>query len=168
MSGSLFFSFLSVQTCIHMHCILCALADVMTVGPITLLLQPSSTANERRISRDVKSEEGSSNYEAGSQEVARMMITCVTEKNIPQPHRYSIGSCQFSSLYFHDSLFIPLIRIVSKLTRGKKPQYKIGVKRDAFPANHNPLKGASEKAGHCGERRCVLAKGAWREQWQGG
>lgn len=66
--------------------------------------------------------------------MTRMMIICITEKNIPEPHRYSMGSCQFSKLYFHYFLFIPLIRIVAKLMRGKKkkPQYKLAVKRDVF------------------------------------
>lgn len=45
------------------------------------------------------------------------MIICITEKNIPRSPRYSMSSCQFSKLYFHYFLFIPLIRMVGKLMR---------------------------------------------------
>lgn len=45
------------------------------------------------------------------------VIICITEKNIPGSPRYSMSSCQFSKLYFHYFLFIPLIRMVGKLMK---------------------------------------------------
>lgn len=110
------------------------------------LIQSPFASNEQRISKDVKSEECSSNYEAGSPELARVMIICITEKNIPQPHRYSIGSCQLSKLYFHYFLFIPLIRIVTKINEGRKASIQIWREAPRFPANHGRLKGKSEES----------------------
>lgn len=45
------------------------------------------------------------------------MIICITEKNSRCSLRYPMTPCQFSKLYFHYFLFIPLIRMVGKLMR---------------------------------------------------
>lgn len=159
-----------VYTCLHTHTHTYMMSLALQQPYNTLLIQSSLALNGQWISKDVESEECSRNYEVRSQELARMMIICITEKNIPQPHRYSIGSCQFSKLYFHYFLFIPLIRIVTKLMRGKA-WMQIWREARHFSANHNPLKGRSENAGDFRERLsrggCVLGKGVSREKLQG-
>ncbi len=45
------------------------------------------------------------------------MIIRITEKNSLCSLRYPMTPCQFSKLYFHYFLFIPLIRMVGKLMR---------------------------------------------------
>ena len=102
------------------------------------------------------------------------MIICITEKNSRCSLRYPMTPCQFSKLYFHYFLFIPLIRMVGKLMRDIPA---IQICREAtfffYSANHNPLEGWSEELGNKRERGrdtergCVFGRGVHGEKLWG-